>query len=270
MIIDDSSISLRITQPPGRTSSSLRGQSLILATANIQADADIKVRPSSSGEVLPIGWKFGFIQLQLSETNWAYYKGASVADGSMFVNCGSPAARGCDLCRDSERAGQIWYTGAGDEDSTKESKMAMPLPWTPPTFYFGDSPEGELGLEYRNPKTGRLNRLEEAKLSLSFLTTLSMRDPSATFTHLRNFSWGVTWHVRRSPGNTPRPDFPFLPGSGGTCSAIRRGPPSAALHRALLTDEGGRARNCNEVASNAVMHPAIEASAKWQRFEGMK
>ncbi len=270
MIIDESSTSLRITHPPGRTSSSLRGQSLILATSDIQADAIITVRPSRQGEVLPIGWKFGFIQLQLSETNWAYYKGVNAADGSVLVNYGSSAARGTDLCRDTERAGQIWYTGAGDADSTKESKTAMPLPWTLPTFYFGDSPEGELALEFRNPKTGRLNRLEEAKLSLSFLTTLSMRDPKVVFTHLRNFSWSVTWHVRRSPGNTPRPDFPFLSGSGGTCSAVRTGPPSSSIHCALLTDEGRRARNCNEVASGAVMHPVVEASAKWQRFDAMK
>ncbi len=217
-----------------------------------------------------MGWKFGFIQLQLSETNWAYYKGASPADGSMLVNYGSSAARGTDLCRDTERAGQIWYTGAGDADSSKESTMAMPLPWILPTFYFGDRPEGELSLEYRNPKTKKLNRLEEAKMSLSFLTTLSMRDPNVVFTHLRNFSWGVSWHVRRVPGNTPRPDFPFLPGSGGTCSPVRNGPPSSAVHRALLTDESGRARNCLEVASGAVRHPSIEASAKWLRFEGME
>ncbi|MCX6611506.1 MAG: hypothetical protein NTW74_11725 [Acidobacteria bacterium] len=270
MIVDDSGISLRFSQPPGRTSSSLRGQSLILATSDIQADANITVRPSRDGEVLPIGWKFGFIQLQLAETNWAYYKGASAADGSVLVNYGNSLARGTDLCRDSEKAGQIWYTGAGDADSTKESKMAMPLPWTLPTFYFGDSPEGELALEFRNPKTGKLNRLDEAKLSLSFLTTLSMRDPQVRFTHLRHFTWGVTWHVRRAPGNTPRPDFPFLPGSGGSCSPVRIGPPSSALHRAMLTDEGGRARNCNEVASGAVMHPVVEASTKWQRFDGMK
>ena len=129
---------------------------------------------------------------------------------------------------------------------------------------------GELGLEARNPKTGKLNRLEEAKLSLSFLTTLSMRDPNVVFTHLRNFSWGVTWHVRRSPGNSPRPDFPFLPGCGGTISAIQKGPPPSQLHCSLLTDEGGRARNCNEVASTAARHPVIEASAKWQNFDAMK
>jgi hypothetical protein len=188
----------------------------------------------------------------------------------VLVNYGSAAARGVDFCRDTERAGQIWYTGAGDADSTKESKMAMPLPWTIPTFYFGDRPEGELNLEFRNPKTGKLNRLEEAKLSLAFLTTLSMRDPNLNFTHLRNFSWGLTWHIRRSPGNTPRPEFIPQAGSGGNCSPIRRGPPLSAVHCALLTDAGGRARNCLDVASAAGRNPSIEASAKWQRFDSMK
>jgi hypothetical protein len=270
MIIDESSISLRFTRPPGRNFTELRGQTLILSTSDIQADAKLTVRPSQAGEVLPVGWKFGFIQLQHSETNWAYYKGASAEDGSMLVNFGASPARPADLCRDTEQAGQIWYTGAGDVDSTKESTMATPLPWTIPTFYFGDRPEGQYDLEFRNPKTKKLNRLEEVKLSMSFLTTLSMRDPNANFTHLRNFSWSLAWHVRRVPGNNPRPDFPFLPGCANSYSAIRTGPPTTALHRALLTDEGSRARNCNELASVSTMHPAIEAAAKWQRFEAMK
>ena len=242
---------------------------MLLETSDIQADASITVKPSRPGEVLPMSWEFGFIQLQLSETNWAYYKGVSPADGSMLVNYGATQARGGDLCRDTKVEGQIWYTGAGAANSSKESSMAMPLPWVIPTFYFGDSPKGQYALEYRNPKTKILNRLEEVKLSLSFLTTLSMRDPKANFTHLRNFSWGVTWHVRRAPGNTPRPDFPFEAGSGGTYSPIRNGPPSSAMHREFLTSESGRVKNCLLLAENAIAHPAINASAKWQRFDGM-
>ncbi len=268
MIIDDSCISLEFTQKLGPSASEIVGQALRLTVPPIQVDARLTVKPSSQGEILPMGWEFGFIQLQLSEVNWAYYKGPSSADGSMLVNYGSSEARGTEICRDSKNEGQIWYTGGG-KSSTVESKMDIPLPWTPSTFYFGDSPLGNYALEYRNPKTKSLNLLEEVRLSLSFLTTLSMRDPKVNFTHLRHFFWTVNWHVRRGPGR-PLPKFPLLTWRANSYSNVQKGAPPNAAHRALLSDESTRARNCNSLALRAQMQPSIDASAKWQRFDAMK
>ncbi len=269
LIVHEESLSVRFSRPPGRVWSSVNGGVLTFGTSDIQADADCLILPEKSGEVLPAGWKLGFIQLQLAETNWAYYKGRTEAEGAVFVDSGV-AARSVAVCRDTSAEGLIWYTGAGVADSSKETLQSTALPWKVPMFYFGDSPRVEIPVEFFNAQTGARNVLEEAKVSMSFLTTLSIRDPKLRYRHLRHFYWGLTWHARRAADLGGSFVYPLLPGSGGNCTQVKSGAPKDPKHCALLTDESRMARCCNEVASLAGMHPVVRSAAKWAVFAGMK
>ena len=266
MIVDESTLALKFSRPPGRTFSTVNGKLLLLGTSVIQADATVRILPQVPKEILLPGWKLGFIQLQLQETNWGYYRGAKSEDGSLLVNSGNMPARAVDVCRDSEAEGMIWYTGAGPDDSLKETKQKTSLPWDVPMFYFGDQPSGEFKLEQTNPTTGKPNFLEEAKLKLSFLTTLTLRDHRLNYTHLLHFEWSVSWHARREAADA----YPLLRGSGSTLSPVRKGPPKDPALTALLTDETRRARCCNEVSTIAGMHPLVTSAAAWQRFPAMR
>lgn len=262
VILDERSSSLLFTRPPGRVWSTTRGKSLWLESPEIQADANLVLMPSRPGEILEAGWKFGFIQLQIQEVNWLYYQGDQQDDGSMVVDSAVPSARSVSVCRDSEAEGVVWYNGAGPVDSSKTTDKAMPLPWRLPTFYFGDKPSEEVKLERTNPRTRKVNRLEEAKVAFSFLTTLSVRDPQARFMHRHYFEWGITWHAKRYPGTQ---DYPLIGGSGSRHSVVRTGEPGNAIYRKLLRDETRGARCCNEVASMAGLNPSVKAEGTWMR-----
>src|SRR6185369_9173093 len=65
--------------------------------------------PSGSALLAPKGWRLGWIQLELSEINWAYYEGLAPGDGSVLMRFDTLPARKVAICRDTDAEGQLWY-----------------------------------------------------------------------------------------------------------------------------------------------------------------
>jgi hypothetical protein len=92
---------ITLTQPGGATADG----KVSLTAPWIRAQADVIVRGTPGDDVGL--WRFGFIQLKFITDEWAHYRGATVADGSVFFAADRPPARPQQLCRDSLSAGGI-------------------------------------------------------------------------------------------------------------------------------------------------------------------
>jgi hypothetical protein len=274
MQVADSSIRLHVVQRPSAFRAEVQRDIVRLIASPFQVTANcsvtgapISLPPSALTNPRNSPWKLGFMQLQVLEVQWAYYRGLQSSDGCLLNDYAS--GRSLDLCRDYNRmSGTPWYEGSSNPvDCYGIPDTSKPAPWNL-EFYFGDNPLNEFPAAVLNPDTQRRNYFHEARVAMAFITTLTCQSPTG-LTHLRNFSWSVIWHVR-STTDTPQLSnarFTLLPGSGFWISHFRKGPPTTSKYTALLNNLS-LTKSCNEIANSAAVNKQV--SGWWQTFPLMK
>jgi hypothetical protein len=92
MLIDDAQIQLRVDRKAAHFRAEASGGTVQLVASPLQVSARCQVEPDFSYRIAPedfmsrtsprdAPWKLGFMQVQILETAWAYYRGAQSADG---------------------------------------------------------------------------------------------------------------------------------------------------------------------------------------------
>ncbi len=269
MRVEDSTIRLTLAQRPGNFRASYVAGAVRPKASPIQVDAactikdDGKGTPNSANPRLA-SWKLGFMQARVLETNWAYYRGASPSDGCQLHD--KVARQAVPICRDYDPAlNHVWYeVSRNTADAYGVPDPAVKPPW-PVTFHFGDEPQQDMPERVANPATGQANFLDEARVSMAFVTTLTELAGPGRFVHHRHFFWSVIWHFKAVGGPAAKGQGPFtlLPGSGFWISAFRHGAPVNSRYRAVL-DDANLTPSCNDVSQG--VSPVQHTATDWRRF----
>jgi hypothetical protein len=271
MRVDDRSIQLSVVQQPGNFQVvHVGGDKVELKGGPFQVTAKCTVL---NGGATPGGgsfnprtapWKLGFMQARVLETNWAYYRGTSEGQGGVLVD--NVANQSVAICRDYDRGlGHVWYEGsANPADCYGVPNPAMPAPWSV-VFHFGDQPQHDIFPYHHNARTSARNYLDEGRVALAFVTTLTELAGQNRFVHHRHFFWSVIWHFKAATGPAGQGKGPFrmLPGSGFWVSGFKTGAPSNPRHLAVLND-ATLTRDCNEITQTAT--PSRQPASDWRRF----
>jgi hypothetical protein len=170
----------------------------------ITATGAVKLR-GTPGEACG-GWILGFFQLEFLEVNHARYRGATMADGSVYVSRDRPPSRMHQLCRDSLSTTSLWYAPPGADPST--TVTVIPVGTTIPSTgelqiaaTFFDHPR-----EFYPPTEtntafmpSRVNFLHSVDIGFAFCTVLTAKDPAGGFHFLKHFYWNCRWDVTFNP-----------------------------------------------------------------------
>ena len=275
MQVDDSSIRLFVRQRPEAFEAVASGGDIELTTASpLQVTARCKVgdatyTPPPPGPAQYVDprlapWKLGFMQVQILEIAWSYYRGVQDNDGCVLNDLAGQ--RSLTVCRDYDRGnGTIWYECSNNVADC----YGMPDPSTRPPwnleFYFGDNPRNPVPARVHNGQTQRANYLHEVRFAAAFVTTLTEQVTPGVYKHHRHFLWSYIWHLRftSTPPLRQRTDFVRLPGTGFWISEFKRGGPTDLRYMAALNDSR-LTPSCTEVARQAPV--ARSTSSRWQRF----
>lgn len=271
-------IDLSVVQRPKhhQFATAISGGSVHMTAAPFQVTAQCRVEvdphympPSPPISPRSAPWKLGFMQVQILETQWAYYRGIESTHGCVLNDLAKHRIPG--IVRDYEPSFRtVWY------ECSKNASDCYGLPTAGKSpqkleFYFGDNPRQGNHAVVKNPLTNRLNYLHEARCAVAFITTLTeltSRDNKTgkeTYKHHRHFSWSAIWHIQAT---NVRPDgsnmaFRLLPGSGFWVSPFMSGgslglPYLNVLNNSMLTT------SANEVAKSAGVEQSV--ADRWQRF----
>jgi hypothetical protein len=279
MRVDSATIKLSLDQKPGNFQVTyVGGDKVELKGGPIQVTAKCTVLnggalPGGAGGMQPAPnprtapWKLGFMQARILEVNWAYYRGMRESDGGVLVD--NVANQPVKICRDYDRGiGDVWYEGSATvSDCYGVPNPAMPPPWQV-VFYFGDNPRHDIFPWHHNATTGAKNYLDEARVSLGFVTTMTELAGPKQFVHHRHFFWSVVWHFKaeNGPAALGKGPFKLLPGSGFWISGFKTGAPVAPEYLTVLNDPT-LTRDCNEVTQSAT--PSRQPARDWKRFPMM-
>ena len=275
MRVDDAKIQLSLIQRPRDFRAAASGDGVRLIASPLQVTARCQVDADASYQITPATpisrtnprlapRKLGFMQVQILETSWAYYRGAQRDEGCVLNDTFS--RRQLQICRDYERSlGTIWYEGSSIvEDCYGLPDVSRRPPWNL-EFYFGDNPFHDVEARVLNDQTQRYNYLHEARCALAYVTTLTEQTTPNAYEHHRHFLWSAIWHVQ---ANNPEPQkqnsvFKLLPGSGFWISDFKRGGPTDPRHLQVLNSPA-LTPSCNEVAQGASVVKSV--ARNWQRF----
>jgi len=226
----------------------------------------------------PVGWTVGFIQAQWVETNWCYYRGQHVDDGSIFIQRGKPPARryqeGRD-CVDGSPINSVFYSALPGHSETANAPAGGAFPLKLSVRHF-DQPSDICALVERNTIKGRPNCLSEAQLEFHFCTLLTVRTPGGEFHHQRFLYWNIRWCARFHPTTHAVPPAAFgielVPsGTDANVGHVGAGAPADPRFSRVLT--APQTGSCNQVfaaaiaAAEAVGSPNRHQSATWQKFD---
>ena len=275
MRVDDTKIQLSLVQKPGSFRAAASGGAVTMAASPIQVTARCQVHADASYQITPAAlacranprfapWKLGFMQLQILETAWAYYRGAQRDHGCVLND--TSARRQLQICRDYERSlGTVWYEGSNNVyDCYGLPDASRRPPWNL-EFYFGDNPRHDVNSQVLNDQTQRYNYLYEARCALAFVTTMTEQISQGVYKHHRHFLWSAIWHIQAT---SPQPQkqntlFKLLPGSGFWISEFKRGGPTDSRYLKVLNNPA-LTLSCNEVAEGASVAKSV--ASDWQRF----
>lgn len=224
------------------------------AVATVTFDAGDHPGPGSS-----IGW------LQaMSFNNWAIYKGATPADGSAWLQKGSPTSALITIL-DSDATG-LPFVFKADQPQALFGGGKLPLaaslrPTTPSPvrLMLQDTPDFAWRYEITNGKTKAVNLLTEVRIEMQFCATVASRDPQGRFTFLGGLFWTAIW-ANQLPANARMLTIPPGPGSLAQAGRIFTGPPPDAQVMRILT--GPRLTNYNAMV-NAKPEGEREESDGW-------
>ena len=277
MRVDDASIKLQVVQRPRQFVANTTPREVTMTSTPFQVDvratvhADASVPPLSGGPVSRQNprnarWKLGFMQVQILENAWAYYRGARPSDGCVFDDLSG--FRSERICRDySPLSNTEWYEGSSIlEDCYGIPDLTRQPPWNV-ELIFGDCPRQTLATQTYNRHTSSDNDLFEARFAAAFLTTVTEQVTPGLLKHHRHFFWSVIWHVQALPATRPNslPQYKTLPGTGFWMSPIHHNAPRDARYLATLNNTS-YTQSCNSIASGS---SRATSAPTWQRFPRM-
>ena len=274
MRVDDAQIQLRVDRKPAHFRAEASGGAVQMVASPLQVSARCQVEPEFSYRIAPddfmsrtsprdASWKLGFMQVQILETAWAYYRGAQSADGCQLND--TAARRSSKVCRDYDRSsGTVWYEGSKSiGDCYGLPDRSLRPPWNL-EFYFGDSPDHGMPAKVLNEQTQRYNYLREARCALAFVTTLTEGD-QGVHKHHRHFLWSAIWHIQAASTEPQKVNttFRLLAGSGFWISEFKRGGPIDRRYLDVLNNSS-LTPSANEVVEGALVAKSV--ASDWQRF----
>ena len=248
----------------------------------IQGDLQLDGNKGESAK----GWRIGFIQVLLVETCYAYYRGQSNTDGSIFIQLAQPPAYIRGVCRDTlDNANTIFYKLTPDYDSVNNVYEPPPLIKSPTgnfpipvQTYISDNPFIFWNLEELNNQTKKKNYLQEAGFNYRFCTVLSAQDPKGIFHHQAHFYWQVAAQATFTPlVYSPKVSNWLVTNGINTVNvgAVNKNDPTDARFALALTSPK-ITRSCNElsgIALNRVSKPTSQnrhESTVWSTFDIIK
>lgn len=209
------------------------------------------------------GWSVGWLQA-MSFNNWAIYKGATPAGGSVWLQRASPT-RDLVTILDSDATG-LPFVFMADQPQMMLHGGMLPLAvslqgTTPPSvrLLMVDWPNYSWRYQVTNGRTNAVNLLAEARIEMQFCAAVALRDPQGRFRILGGVFWTLIW------ANRLLADARLLtisPGSGSLAKVGRTftGPPPSAEVMRVLT--GPRLTNYNRVI-NANLEGDRQESDGW-------
>jgi hypothetical protein len=193
------------------------------------------------------GHELGIHQVMTSETNNGRYRGATAADGSMWIRRDTPAVRPAGPCSDSPY-GKFW------------NAVRPVVCRSPVTVEYQDFPQDMYTTIVTNPRTGKPNYLTALNLDFQFTTALMHKRPDGTLNALRWLRWGVGWAYQFA--TPPSGESAVTKGLASSSSITFVDPQPAPSE--LPTRYAVPARNCNTLTLEASDNPAaVEASDSW-------
>jgi hypothetical protein len=273
--IKPGSAKITITARPQVNPPVVSGSNIMSYTGTpIQATGEVTLLGSPGDSAA--GWSVGFVQVQWIETNWCFYRGQTVNDGSIFIQRARPPARpnqACCDCVDGSPPSKLFYSTipAHGELATGTPGAAFPLKLTVSHF---DQPADSVNLVETNssPASGgsKPNFLAESQMEFHFCTILSVREPSGKFNHLQFFYWNVHWQAEFQPTNFTTPPAGFrikvLPaGSSAHVGPVTGGVPNDRRFVGILNSIPSQ--SCNQVATAEVRGPNRHEAPVWKNFD---
>jgi hypothetical protein len=165
-----------------------------------------------AGESLA-GWALGYIQLKFIATDYARYRGNTVAEGSVRVTRSNQI-----LCRDTDEASpELWYDpitmGIVGTRGTRVLPAGTVLPASGEftlTSGLWDAPGRSFDHAVRNTLTRTDNSLHHIDIGLQFCAMLTAREPGGRYHVLKHFYWNVRWeaHFQRDRAGVPQVRIP--------------------------------------------------------------
>jgi hypothetical protein len=275
MRVDDASLQLSVVQRPRAFQAQYRMGNVELIGGPFQVTAKCTVhRGGATGPVAGRGpvnprsaaWKLGFMQVRVLETNWAYYKGAQPQAGSALFD--KAVGQRLGICRDYDSSsGHVWYEGSGNPaDCYGVPDPSKTPPWRL-EFHFGDNPKNDVPGAIANGNTSLHNYLDEARVALAFVTTVTELRNGA-FHHLRHFMWSMIWHIKSAtgPAGAGRGPYTLIKDSGFWVSEFKRGAPTDPRYRSVL-DNAALTNSCNDVVQSVM--PSKQFDSGWGSFPVM-
>lgn len=272
--IKPNSAKITVTAFPQVNAPIVNGVKMSYTGTPIQATGEVTLlgAPGDSAE----GWTVGFVQAQWIETNWCYYRGETVKDGSIFIQRARPPARpnqACCDCVDGSPVDNLFYSTipSQGEIATGTTGDVFPLKLTVSHF---DEPQDAVNLVEMNahPASGapQPNFLAESQMEFHFCTILSVRKPAGAFHHLLSFYWNVHWQATFEPTNFTNPPSGFRisvvqAGSHANVGPVIAGTPTDRRFTGILNTV--QAQSCNQVATVEITGPNRHAAPIWTNFD---
>ncbi|MBL8173718.1 MAG: hypothetical protein JNK48_03560 [Bryobacterales bacterium] len=253
------SASIKITTKPGVKSPEKFSNDMEFNSVAIEATGECQLTGNAGDN--PAGWTLGFIQVQFLETNWGYYRGATNADGSAYVNRASTKVRGATHCRDTKSKGEVWFQNVAGKDLTLSTSGNLPMTLK---VQFMDGPHETYPLYHKNSLTQQFNFLREVQLEFHFCAVLALMSPNKEYTFLKHFLWNMHWQATFKPSSftDSNPSWTVTLNSSklansANCSQIAEGGPIDPKITSILTS--ATAANCNEIAGLGAAAKLIES-----------
>ncbi len=258
-------VSINITKAPSAQTPVVSGTNMVFNCTSITAVGSAEITRLETAT--PAGWKFGWMQAEWCETNWAHYRGQSDAHGSSFLQRGRAPARTSRACRDSITPGAAIYNTVTAGHSVNLT-ATTPIPSVLTAQHY-DKPAEFFPLTRVNSMTTKPNFLREAQLEFMFCAVLVLISPSGVVHQLSHFYWNVRWQARFLPSSFTNLAAAWTinvnpGGQGAAASRVFGG--TSHDHRFSHIMVSGAAPNCNVVAGSASSNPNIREARSWQNF----
>lgn len=258
-------VSIKISKRPTVQAPVVSGADMTFNCTSIEALG--KATVTSLETATPAGWRFGWMQAEWCETNWAYYRGQHDRDGSLFLQRGRSPARAAQACRDSIVAGTPIYNSTQAGHSVTLA-LATALPSALSAKHY-DKPAEFFPLQRVNTLTTQPNFLREAQLEFMFCAILVLISPTGVIQQLSHFYWNVRWQGRFLPSNFANLGAAWTihttpGGQGAAASRVFGGSSNDSRFRNVIT--AAAAPHCNLVAANASGNPNLREARTWQNF----
>lgn len=220
------------------------------------------------------GWTVGFMQA-ISLVDWAIYRGATPATGSVLLRKGLPFGQAGQTCFDAERPGTRYQRAIGVQTRLVSGTSSLPCATTLPAnshlpvtveVVLQDQPQWFHAYLANNSRTGQLNQLAEARAEITLCAVLAATNPAGVVQILGGWIWTVLWQ-NRFEFNMATHTIATVPvGSGNRCTvgAAFSGPPTDPRFTTVFTGMPHSTCNIEQNRGSAVTR--VETT-EWTSFD---